>query len=77
MRTYAMRDSIAITMKITAHIDGLASRVGNIEKGISTDLLEALCHIYPEGRSGNQGHTFAADLPIEDGVGTASGASTT
>lgn len=53
-------------MRIVAHIHGLARRVGNIERGISADLLESLCAIYPQGRVGGQGHSFHAILPVDD-----------
>ncbi len=50
-------------MKTLVTFNSLVSIVPN---GISTDLLEALCSIYPKGRTGSLGHAFRATLPFSD-----------
>jgi hypothetical protein len=57
-------------MKTFASIHGLASGVrvpgtGGI-RGISKELIEQLCAVFPEGRAGSLGHSFHATLPIDD-----------
>lgn len=56
-------------MKTIAVISGLASGIhlpGGGVGGISSSLLEDLCRIHPEGRTGSQGHAFASELPLDD-----------
>jgi hypothetical protein len=56
-------------MNTLAVIDGLCSGVripGGGIGGISKRLLEQLCAIYPEGRTGSQGHCFRSTLPVDD-----------
>ncbi len=50
-------------MQTTVTFHGLVSLVPN---GISTDLLESLCSVYPKGRFGSAGHAFFATLDLTD-----------
>jgi hypothetical protein len=50
-------------MKTCARVHGLVSRVPG---GIPPELLERLCDMYPEGRTGKQGHVFESRLSIDD-----------